>query len=259
MNKRLIALFVGFALIALVLILNGTVFKIDKIIVQDDSTELTEEFAGTVVRASGLETGKSVFTVSESTMIKNIQSKVPNVRVLGIERKFPNEVVIHISLRTPIIAVPFRQSNASEPSYAVVDSDMVVLEITKAPDAGLTRVEGFELVGGYNITVGEQLPVTFGDEIYYLSNIATGFMYLDRLPNEFCSFINCVGFTDIIVLTTNSGVKINLGSENLTTEEVFNRVELAYNWYVDLPEDSAELRTGYVWYNADLNKFVWSE
>lgn len=44
---------------------------------------------------------------------------------------------------------------------------------------------------------------------------------------------------------------------NLTTEQVSERVPLAYSWYKSLPEDSDEKTSKYIAiYNSSKNKFI---
>ncbi|MEG2454489.1 MAG: FtsQ-type POTRA domain-containing protein, partial [Clostridia bacterium] len=250
--------------IALVLILNGTVFTIDTIDVDFDlpqSEKVEQELSASVVSASGLKIGKNVFTVSESTMVKNIQAKVPNVKILGVERIFPNKVVIHASRRIAVLAIPFKQNQSSNFNYAIVDSEMVVLEIKDELPRGLSSVLGFQLIGNYNIAVGKELSVKFGKEVYYLQNIAVSFMKAGLNSEEFSSFVSKISFVgQMIHILTNSGVDIILGSNGeLTSEEISARVMKSYEWYKGFSETAPEIKSGYAYYNTSLCKFVWND
>lgn len=264
MNKRMVTLCVGFALIAIVLILNGTVFSVDQISVEFDQPQTEEEqirLSEEVVKASGLEKGKNVFIVSESTMVRNIQSAVPSVRVLGIERVFPNKIVIYASKRIAVLAIPFKQGQQNTNSYAIVDCDMVVLAIKDKLLEGIASVSGFELVGNLNIQPGNVLDVAFGEEIFYLQNISMSFRYAGLSSDEIVAFVSDVSFSDnILHIKARSGVDIILGSvRDLTTEVIKQRISKVYEWYKGYDETSPEILGGYVVYNPNLGDFVWNE
>lgn len=264
MNKRMVTLCVGFALIAIVLILNGTVFSVNQISVQFDQAQTAEEqlsLSEEVINASGLKEGKNVFIVSESTMVRNIQTAVPSVRVLGIERVFPNKIVIYASKRIAVMAIPFKQGQQNNYSYAVVDCDMVVLSIKDKLPEGLASVSGFELVGNYNIQPGNVLDLAFGEEIFYLQNISMSFQYAGLTPDEIVAFISDVTFADnILHIKARSGVDIILGSvRDLSTEVIKERIKKVYQWYKSYDESSPEILGGYVVYNPNLGDYVWNE
>lgn len=90
------------------------------------------------------------------------------------------------------------------------------------------------------------MPVEFGKSIYYLQNVAAGFYNCKLTPAQFIAFIEKVRFeNDVIDLCTRSGVVMRLGG-NLTTEQVSERVPLAFSWYKSLPEDSEKKTSKYV-------------
>ncbi|UKI13777.1 MAG: hypothetical protein L6V85_06195 [Clostridiales bacterium] len=61
---------------------------------------------------------------------------------------------------------------------------------------------------------------------------------------------------DVIDLCARSGVVMRLGG-NLTTEQVSERVPLAFSWYKSLPEDSEKKTSKYIAiYNSSKNKFI---
>ena len=169
MNKRLIVLLVGLVLIAVIVVLNAVVFTVKNVSVEYDTSENAvaddSDLTELIISSSGIKKGKNIFGVSESKMVKNIQASVPSVKVVNVERKFPNKVIIHVSKRIPVFIIAYKQSQSALTDYVLVDSDMVVTEVLQEDKAGYTKVSGFTLIGKYGITVGEMLPVEFGDEI----------------------------------------------------------------------------------------------
>ncbi len=260
MNKRLIVLLVGLVLIAVIVVINAVVLTVRTVEVDYDTTENAisddSDLTGRIITASGIKLGKNIFGVSESKMVKNIQASVPSVKVINIERKFPNKVVIHVSKRIPVYIVAYRQSQSSLTDYVLVDSDMVVMEVVQEDLPDYTKVSGFTLMGRYNITVGQMLPVEFGNEVYLLQNIAAGFYNQGLTPAGFMTFIREVDFSGgTIDLHTNGGVTIRLGA-NLISEDIATRVKKAYAWYRAQPEDSESLKGGTAIYNGD--EFIWN-
>ena len=178
---------------------------------------------------------------------------------MNIERIFPNRIVIHVSKRVPVYLMKYRQNTSDAAKYVVVDGDMVVLGFydDKPDEQSFVFVDGFELVGKYTIETGRTLPVEFGKSIYYLQNVAAGMYNCNLTPAQFIAFIEKVRFeNDVIDLCTRSGVVMRLGG-NLTTEQVSERVPLAFSWYKSLPEDSEKKTSKYIAiYNSSKNKFI---
>lgn len=262
MTKKHIVLIVGLVLIATIALLNGFLFKVKTITVDFDtesSIQAEEGEAERIITASRLKKGKNIFGVSESRMIKNIASEIPDVRVVNIERIFPNRIVIHVSKRVAVYIIKYRQTTSEIAKYVAVDGDMVALEFfdEKPTDQNFVFVDGFELVGKYTIEIGRTLPVEFGNSVYYLQNVASGFYNEGLTPKQFIAFIKSVRLSEgQIDLHTKSGVVIKLGG-NLTTEQISERVPLAYKWYVSFPEGSDQRTDKYIArYDIDNKEFV---
>lgn len=263
MTKKHVALIAGLVLIAVFALLNGLLFRVKTVTVDFDtesSIRAEEGEAERIIAASKLKKGKNIFGVSESRMIKNIAAELPDVRVVNIERIFPNRIVIHVSKRVAVYVIKYRQNTTDIAKYVAVDGDMVALEFfeEKPDEQSYVFVDGFELVGRYSIEIGKTLPVEFGNQIYYLQNVAAGFYNMNLTPRQFVAFIAKVGFSDdgVVDLDARSGVKMRLGG-NLTTEQVSARVPLAYEWYFGFPEGSEERTSRYIArYDVDRNKFV---
>lgn len=127
MTKRTIALFICFAVIALLLVLNGTVFVVSDITVVDyygqdvlDKHEIAEN--------SRL-LGNNVFVISEKDAINNVERLMPEVKVVEIVRNFPSGVKIVVHKRVGILAV-----SCGEDSYAILDRETRVIEVTNTLD-----------------------------------------------------------------------------------------------------------------------------
>lgn len=255
----MIVLLVGLVLIAVIVVLNAVVFTVRSVSVDFDtenSVTVEEGLADKIIAASGIKKGKNIFGVSESKMVKNIEASVPGVRVVNIERKFPDKVIIHVSQRVPVYLINYKQSQSSMDNYVLVDSEMVVLDILDLEKNGYTEVLGFTLLGRYEISVGKTLPVAFGDEIYYLQNIAAGFYNQGLTPSGFVTFVDNINFNgESVDVLTNSGVTIRLGAK-LTSAELADRITKAYLWYTSQEDGSTSLKEGMAVYNG--TEYVWN-
>lgn len=240
----------GLVLIAAIALINGLLFRVKTVTVDFDTETSIQAEEGEAEKSSPRRGSKrkNIFGVSESRMIKNINAALPGVRVVNIERIFPNRIVIHVSKRVPVYLMKYRQNTSDAAKYVVVDGDMVVLGFydDKPDEQSFVFVDGFELVGKYTIETGRTLPVEFGKSIYYLQNVAAGLYNCKLTPAQFIAFIEKVRFeNDVIDLCTRSGVVMRLGG-NLTTEQVSERVPLAFSWYKSLPEDSEKKTSKYI-------------
>lgn len=156
MTKKHVVLIVGLVLIAAIALINGLLFRVKTVTVDFDtetSIQAEEGEAEKIIAASGIKKGKNIFGVSESRMIKNINAALPGVRVVNIERIFPNRIVIHVSKRVPVYLMKYRQNTSDAAKYVVVDGDMVVLGFydDKPDEQSFVFVDGFELVGKYTM------------------------------------------------------------------------------------------------------------
>jgi cell division septal protein FtsQ len=102
-------------------------------------SELIEE--DFIVQSSNIRVGNNIFALSEKKAIKNIELANPYIMVTSIERKFPNKVVIHVNVRTPLMTMGIADSD----SFALLDSDLKILNIIE-PYSNLykasTKVKG---------------------------------------------------------------------------------------------------------------------
>lgn len=262
MSKKNVALIAGLVFIAVIVLLGVFLFRIQTVTVDFDSESALKVDAAEsekIIAASGIIKGKSIFSLSESKMVRNIENEIHDVKVVNIERRFPNKVVIHVSKRVPVYALGYRLSQSASEGYVLVDGDMTVLGILdeKPEDGKFVTVEGFSLVGRYAIESGKTLPVEFGDQIFYLQNVAAGFYNCGLTPAQFLAFISKVVFeSNVTDVKTRSGVTLRIGS-GLTTEDILERIPLAYEWYMSTEEGSPERTGGFARYYADSKSFRW--
>ena len=102
----IIALAVLLTLIVLAIVLMFTTFSLKKLEVEFetttsyDSTLLQEEIS----QNADVEFGKSIFFVNRSKTIESVEQQYPNLKVINIEYKFPNKMIVHLAQRQELFA-----------------------------------------------------------------------------------------------------------------------------------------------------------
>ena len=227
MNKRLIGLFVAVAAVVVIVVVCCVMFVIDDVTVTAVSgMQLSDEEASSIVADSGIEKGSGIFSVDESAAINAIEKNNPAIRVIAVERVFPNDVDIRVARRTGVVAIPIDGSDR----YAVVDRDLKIVSIAY-PDGvdSLAVVDNFIVAGDDETLLGSFLTesaagwlgqVIEGAEMSYLVQTRFGKMFpsVRYRPEE-----NRV----ILVTVKGCAVEIPLDGDIAT---MFN---YAWNYYSD--------------------------
>lgn len=142
-KKRLIILSVVTGVLVFIILLSSAVFKIKGVSVeyQTTLTLLTKDELNLMVEKAEIPYGKSIFFSSLDESVEKMEKNSPYVKVNGIERKFPNSLVVLVSERVPVVKVEYGGA-----TY-VLDSELKVLNIARS-------------VGELNLETGEKdLPV----------------------------------------------------------------------------------------------------
>lgn len=95
-NKKLIVLFSILAFVTLLVVLSSVIFSVQTVYAScynDDDEQLDAIVASEEI--NGISRGKSMFMLSEKKVIEKVESSRSDVRVVNIERKFPNQVYIN--------------------------------------------------------------------------------------------------------------------------------------------------------------------
>lgn len=135
MTKRTIALFICLALVAVLLVLNGTVFVVKEVNVVDYFGQ--DELDKQQIADNSRLVGNNIFTISENVAIDNIEKLMPEVKVVEIVRSFPSGVKIVVHKRLPVLAVEYGEDN-----FIILDRETRVLDVVDSLDEydGITLV-----------------------------------------------------------------------------------------------------------------------
>ena len=106
-KKRLIVLAVIAGVLVFVILLSSAIFKIKGVSVeyQTTLTLLDKNGLNEMVESSGIPVGKSIFFSTFDESISKMEKDNPYVKINGIERKFPNSLVVLVSERVPVVRV----------------------------------------------------------------------------------------------------------------------------------------------------------
>jgi hypothetical protein len=255
MNKRLIFLFVGLILIVLIIVLNSTLFTVSEINISSDCG--TDWYDGTsLIEASGITQGKNIFSISEKKVTDNVEASDPYVRVTSVERIFPNKILIHITLRVPVIAIKISGSN----QYFITDWELNVIAVA---ESGSVLYNDSALIKGITLTVDGEPEALIGtkldeEALLPVSEIAAAAGAMGIYDSGFSAFIEEIDLSTAYhaYVKTNSGVTLVLVTG--TDISVSDYFEAAYSLYVSLDIADSRRLSGY-WYIPDGGEgWVWT-
>ncbi len=122
-NKRLILLLSIFAFITVVVILCSTLFTLHTVTFSWKTSKNNLSNTKDNVIAQTLPKGDSIFFLNKGEITESLEVKYPYIKVLKLETKFPNKLVVHCEERVGIYAVELTSTN-----YAIIDESNKVLE-----------------------------------------------------------------------------------------------------------------------------------
>ena len=124
-SKKLIVFLIVLAFLTVLIVLNSTLFTLQKINVNWLTTKYYLENVKDYNIVEKIETGESIFLIKKNEIAKTLEKEYPYLRVVSIETKFPNKIVIHSAERETMFAVCL-----SDNEYAIVDELGKVLNLS---------------------------------------------------------------------------------------------------------------------------------
>ncbi len=205
-----------------------------------------------LLEASGIKKGGSILKSSKDEAIRNIESSIPYIKVVNIEKKFPGKIIISVSERIKLLAFKIQGTQ----NYAIIDNEGVVLEISSsfdnyilAKDVEVAKPEndnGQALIGktieksnkiDIILKIFENLRrISFSGETRYDSEICVGFF----------KTIEFMENSNNILIKTNAGVVWQIYD---VESELLTKLQKAVSVFDGLSD--AEKREGTILINAD--------
>lgn len=227
-NKRLIILLSIFSFIILIVVLSSTVFTVK-------TSTISVEWHSTTQVFSPQEDNKNIISVAsqkENVMFydknlakTNIEEKFPYAKVLKVERKFPNKIVLHLTERQEQYAIKV------DDEYYVLDDSAKVLCVYSAEQfadiqndserfaPAVVEIEGLTVEAG-TMQTGKTAQIT--RVVTVLQNLSTGlkqcgfdeaYKVLSKIDNIKISFV----FESKLILNLSHN-NVSICIKNITDE-----------------------------------------
>lgn len=184
------------AVILVLLILMFTVFALKNIEFKaHNATDIltSSEAKQDVVEMGGLKLNSSVLFLNKQKVINKIEKNAPSLKIINIETKFPNKIVIHFAEREELFAI-----KCSEERYIVTDADLKVIRIVENSDDGYSSsrknpilVTGLT-IQNLNAKKGDFIKIKDNEEI--LKQLSASFLLNNRDVVEQKSLISKINF-----------------------------------------------------------------
>lgn len=262
-NKRLVVLLSVLAFLTVLIVLSSTVFTLQKVSISWLTTK--DEMIGIKDTSitSMVQTGSSIFLVDKEDITSDLEKNFPYLRVVGIETKFPNKIVIHSAERESLFAISMDDGNNAK-YYMVLDEKGKVLKKTNSSifageELGAKPIKVTFInanVNSNDYIVGEEVKDNS------VKDLLTRLSYTMREAGHTPTTSKGV-FTDISIenngnkkeinFITRNGMVISLkDAEHLTTDKLL----LGLTVYDKNQQSGVAEGTIDVWYNTKENKIM---
>ncbi len=262
-SKRLVGFLIILAFLTVLIVLNSTLFTLQSVSVNWLTTK--NEMVG--IKDSDIidtvTTGESIFLVDKDKISFDLEKEFPYLRVVGLETKFPNKLVVHTAERETLYAVAISDDGGSK-YYMILDEMGKVLKKTNSSifageELGAKPIK-VSFVGATvnpeHYVVGEELKDSgIRDILHSLSRTMREAGHNPTTSKGVFTDISIVyaGNEKEINFATRNGMVISLkDAENFTTDKLLLGLEV-----YDRNQQSGVVEgTIDVWYNLTQNKIV---
>lgn len=220
-KKKLIIIFSVICVLTLLIVLNSAVFSvqhIDAYCYNVDDIGLEQQ----VVANTGLKKGRSIFTVKEDKVISSVEAAVGNVRVVNIERKFPNRVCVNY-----VKIIPYFEFYSGG-KYYLCSNDARILEIN---DVACDPSKAVTLRADATVTGTQNNATLFAESSRETAVVSEIFLSLSRL-GYYDATVELIDWIDIRALDTvymrmSSGVGVKI----VGVDGMFEKLRYAMSYY----------------------------
>ena len=114
-SKKLVVFLIILAFLTVLIVLNSTLFTLQTISVNWLTTKYELNAIKDYALIEGIEKGDSIFLLDKEKIKNELEKKYEYLRVVSIETKFPNKIVIHSAERESMSIFIFSTSISSIP------------------------------------------------------------------------------------------------------------------------------------------------
>ena len=262
-NKKLIILFSILVFFTVLIVLSSTLFTLQNLTINwmTDTKQLSKYKDYEITENIAL--GESIFLVDKDEIASTLEKKYPYLRVVGLETKFPNKIVLHTAEREGLYAI-----KKSDGNYVILDEYGKVIE-GKVSYEEFVKMSNSSLGGAPieinfdNLTIkdddmleGEFIKVASVKDL--LNNLSLSLRQSSHTPTTskgVFKYINVtsLGESEIVSIETRRGIIIELkDAENYTTDKLL----LGLSTYNDLHKQGVVNGIIEVFYSDKLDKNV---
>lgn len=265
-SKRLIVLLSVLAFLTVLIVINSTLFTLQKVSVNWLTTKYMLDL--TSVKdyniTDKVELGGSIFLVQKDEITADLEKTYPYLRVVSVETKFPNKIVLHTAERESLYAISLGSN-----MYAILDEMGKVLakssyqKIFEGADLG-TR----PILIDFDIATNEK-DFVVGDYVasdyvkYIVSSMSYSLRETSYTPATSKGVLKSIsvvsqGDKSAVSIQTRNGMVMSIDKfEDYTTSKLL----LAFERYNHLHNDGVVDATIEVWHNENSNniyaEIVW--
>ena len=258
-SKRLIAILSVLIFLIVLIVINSTLFTLQKVSVNWLTSKYQLNSIKDYELVENIEMGQSIFLIQKDEIVSKLEKENPYLRVVGVETKFPNKLVIHSAERESLYAIKL-----SDNEYAIIDELGKVLELNSSrifegsgADLGtrpiMLTVENLSLKEE-DFQVGETI------KLGYVETLISGFSkslkeagYSPTTSKGVIKHIDIVSLTDTskMNIQTRNGMVISISDmQQHTTDKLL----LGFELYNTLHNDGVVDCTIEVWHNDNTGK-----
>lgn len=174
-GKR-IALIVTISLLAVIIIITSTVFRLHDVRVEyrTDKDVMTSISDKQIIDASEIHYGRNLLFLDIHGYEQKLESAFPYIQVVKFQRQFPNKVVIYLAERIPVFRV---EDPNIQNEWVVYDKDLKILNASAFESLSPTEKAVPALNTGElkNLFKGELTPHTITISTFFNNPVLRGF------------------------------------------------------------------------------------
>jgi len=260
-SKRLIIILGVLGFLTVLIVINSTLFTLQSVSINWLTTKYQLQNIKDYQIVEDIDLGQSIFLVQKDEITSQLEKDYPYLRVVSIETKFPNKIVVHGAERESLYAVKL-----SDSEYAVLDERGKVLSLSngsifEGSEAQLgTRpiLINFQSVSMKieDFQVGESVKSKYIEGM--LSSISYSLRETNYTPTTSKGIIRSIdvvsqGDTSEISIKARNGMVLAI---NAIEEQTTDKLLLAFERYNTLHNLGDVDCTIEVWYCEELDSIV---
>lgn len=238
-NKRLVVILSVFLVLTILIVLCSTVFTLHTVDVVwlTSSNQLKDVSRTNIIEAGEFKTGESVFLINKSKYINNLETKLPYLKVLGMEIKFPNKLSLKLAEREELYVLKVAEQKSNSFCYVYLDYELKVLKMsnTQVPPNGVNPAV-LEIVN-YNLTdanfeLGKKVDLPISNALVSVGNMLASTGYGGSKANALIeSMVFEYDFKSEISIKTTYGLTIKLQDALIKTNQKMLKALTVYEEY----------------------------